>query len=87
MICFALLATTVFYYNLIIYLTENKPMILPYTYHKTRDSLKKVINQSGQTVVLFENLDTVDTSISFAVKAGYFHEQNLRLAEGIANLV
>ena len=47
MICFALLATTVFYYNLIVYLTENKPMILPYSYHKTRDSLRRLENSNG----------------------------------------
>lgn len=38
-------------------------------------------------MILLDNPDAMETSFAIGVGAGYFQEQNLRLAEGIAHLL
>jgi hypothetical protein len=47
-VVFAFFISTFVYYQLLKYLQVNKPMILPYSFHKFRSTLKTHINDYGQ---------------------------------------
>jgi hypothetical protein len=74
MVVFAFFFAMVCYYYLLKYLAGHKPMILPYSFHKFRNSLKKSVNDYGQTVILLDNPDAMETSFAIGVGAGYFQE-------------